>query len=764
MLLEGGFTGVDSHGHHWQGGHQVKAQPDAGQVAGDPALPDPATLDAQAESRLAQIWHAISSLPGKAIPPRVKAAVAKVKDYAVKKLVDRYGERGASIILKVAALSAPIPLPGSQPAAIALSLVIAEGVRFFRKRPEPAVHESAEHPGQPDLTPAEIQAAVTELLTDLQRKLQEELTQPTGTNVAQESRELRKSGFTGIDRHGHQWEDGHQVKRRDEAENPNLAHLDPHKKEFIRGMGGASAWRLEKDELTHGLNTHIDSADKVEADLAGSGVYDDPVIDRLQDAVFQAQPAQGERHLKDYRKGFLKIAAAAEKALEHYRFRELEPGSDEERDRPAVLTAIRKTLLYARKGLEHFAALQAHQEKGKDLRAKGRPAQESVEVRTRGELRVLMEAGFTGQITTKSGQIWYYQDGKRVPNPNAPQKPVKAPRAAAAPAAPKAAKVSPADKLAAKQKAAADKAAAKKGEADRKEAEKQAAAAAKEKVKTDAFAAAKEIASGKPATPEQLGHLGQAVLSMTLKDLQALKKSLGAAGNAGTKAGAVKAIKDQAAKAAVAKPAAAAQPAAKQPAFTPAHHQAAVNIIHRLAGEHGLADMVQVRAALAKGGLTDRGHQDALINDLRKKGVLTAAPYEGRNGISPEQQSAQLPEPGKQPGQPDMGLVSLRADSPLKPAAAAAKPHVAAVKGLKAEMDKAGADMNKSGARSSVDPESWRPHFDRATKDLSREDAVALAHEMGANTVPKGASKSEALKRAWLKATEELYAWNSIQV
>ncbi|MDO8671180.1 MAG: 2'-5' RNA ligase family protein, partial [Dehalococcoidia bacterium] len=78
------------------------------------------------ESRAALILKAV-------VPERVRAFVVKVKDAALQKLYDRYGERTAKAIIAAAALSVAIPLPGTQPAAIAVSLIVAEALRAIRK-------------------------------------------------------------------------------------------------------------------------------------------------------------------------------------------------------------------------------------------------------------------------------------------------------------------------------------------------------------------------------------------------------------------------------------------------------------------------------------------------------------------------------------------------------------------------------------------------------------------------------------------------------
>ncbi len=66
------------------------------------------------------------SLEKAIVPENVRNAVARVKNWLMGKLKARYGDRAAGIIAKVALLSAPVPIPGSQPLAVALSLLVAE--------------------------------------------------------------------------------------------------------------------------------------------------------------------------------------------------------------------------------------------------------------------------------------------------------------------------------------------------------------------------------------------------------------------------------------------------------------------------------------------------------------------------------------------------------------------------------------------------------------------------------------------------------------
>ena len=130
--------------YDWDEDAHPRGQPDnAGQFASgggegdDPPelaelLDDEANLDGTAEQKSQSILGKIAGLPAHLVPQRVKDAAVRVKTWAVQKLKDRYGERAAGLIIKAAVLSAPIPLPGTQPATIVASLIIAEAVRAFR--------------------------------------------------------------------------------------------------------------------------------------------------------------------------------------------------------------------------------------------------------------------------------------------------------------------------------------------------------------------------------------------------------------------------------------------------------------------------------------------------------------------------------------------------------------------------------------------------------------------------------------------------------
>ena len=79
----------------------------------------------------------------------------------------------------------------------------------------------------------------------------------------------------------------------------------------------------------------------------------------------------------------------------------------------------------------------------------------------------------------------------------------------------------------------------------------------------------------------------------------------------------------------------------------PAEHvQAVVNAVNAHKGQYNQADLVNVRQHLASNGISDRGQQDAAINQARRTAGIAAAGYEGRQGITPAQQAARIPEEG----------------------------------------------------------------------------------------------------------------------
>lgn len=91
------------------------------------------------------------------------------------------------------------------------------------------------------------------------------------------------------------------------------------------------------------------------------------------------------------------------------------------------------------------------------------------------------------------------------------------------------------------------------------------------------------------------------------------------------------------------------------------HHDAALAAIRSLDRRgNGVVDVADVRDALARQGLTDRGQQDAVLNSLRKAGRIGGAAYEGRTPISDRQRAAVLPDPGNPHG---VGRIQLREEA-----------------------------------------------------------------------------------------------------
>ena len=123
-------------GQFGPGGSGSAAQHPLGEgVQGDKPLSADreAALDKAARGRAGKILDAVAGLPARLAPGRLKRIATKVRVAVVGFLERRYGERGAGLILKAAALSAPVPVPGSQPVTIAVSLVVAEAVRALGK-------------------------------------------------------------------------------------------------------------------------------------------------------------------------------------------------------------------------------------------------------------------------------------------------------------------------------------------------------------------------------------------------------------------------------------------------------------------------------------------------------------------------------------------------------------------------------------------------------------------------------------------------------
>lgn len=95
---------------------------------------------------------------------------------------------------------------------------------------------------------------------------------------------------------------------------------------------------------------------------------------------------------------------------------------------------------------------------------------------------------------------------------------------------------------------------------------------------------------------------------------------------------------------------------ADSPTVTPVTVGAARHVadaVKAVAGDTGLAPLHKVREELAKRGITDRAAQDAAIHAARGTHV-SASNLEGRQGISPEERAAAIPEAGG-----NLGFLSL---------------------------------------------------------------------------------------------------------
>lgn len=570
---------------------------------------------------------------------------------------------------------------------------------------------------------------------------------------------IRESGFTGIDSHGHQWENGKQVKRSDTDADGGTSQ--PHDLDSALADVPAGIKRGIMGRMKNAVH-------RVAVKLNVASLSPD-ILDTIEDTAKiwyrQAPPIPGVPLSSGQLVAIGSHVLAKAILWAKKKLRGTAPASEAVDDASAA-----DTVAGFFEALHEAIPLLGEpptREQVEEMLSK-RQTPESIQVRTRRELRVLMEAGFTGQVTTKSGSIWFYRDGKRVANPNKQQ------------AAPKKPRATPAEKqqaAQAKQQAAADKKAAKdKAKQDAaavKAKEKEDAARQYASVRDNALAAAKEIAGGKTATPEQLAALGQAVLTLNGKDLQALKKATGAAGGARTKGGAVDAIKDAAKKAAAKQPkpeptkAAAKEqpkeaPATPKPVASAPHHlHTAASAVAELASKGGQADMVHVRAALSKAGISDRAQQDQTLNDLRRKGVLTASPYEGRHGLTPDQLQARLPEPGAQPGEMGMGLLALKPG--WEEALAKATGGQPAASGSAREH---GAKLKALVAKTLAEPH--KPHtaeISQALEDaarLSPEDLHAAATEAGIYKPAKSKPQLLAQLKQHLEAAHQ--AHHSIQV
>jgi hypothetical protein len=154
---------------HEEAGHD--AEPDARDADVKAVLADPARLDAASEEKSQSILSKIAGLPAAVVPQRVKDAVGRIKDKALGAMKARYGERATGLIIKAAVLSAPVPVPGSQPLAIAVSLLAAEAYRAWKKlRPTPVqmAHED-------DLSPDEALDAAKTWLEEMRGELESEI-------------------------------------------------------------------------------------------------------------------------------------------------------------------------------------------------------------------------------------------------------------------------------------------------------------------------------------------------------------------------------------------------------------------------------------------------------------------------------------------------------------------------------------------------------------------------------------------------------------
>lgn len=81
----------------------------------------------------------------------------------------------------------------------------------------------------------------------------------------------------------------------------------------------------------------------------------------------------------------------------------------------------------------------------------------------------------------------------------------------------------------------------------------------------------------------------------------------------------------------------------------------ALQVIKRACGQYNLAPLVAVRRALAVAGFSSRGQQDSLIQELRRAMRVSATGFEGRHGISKEEQDAAIVE-----GNNRLGFLAMR--------------------------------------------------------------------------------------------------------
>lgn len=102
------------------------------------------------------------------------------------------------------------------------------------------------------------------------------------------------------------------------------------------------------------------------------------------------------------------------------------------------------------------------------------------------------------------------------------------------------------------------------------------------------------------------------------------------------------------------------EPAPPPSTFTPsAHLDTLSRAVQTHGGRYNHASLKDVRQQLAASGVTERAQQDAVIQEGRKQGLVSASALEGRNKPSPEEMAATIDEEGSK-----LGHLSLREQSP----------------------------------------------------------------------------------------------------
>ena len=93
-----------------------------------------------------------------------------------------------------------------------------------------------------------------------------------------------------------------------------------------------------------------------------------------------------------------------------------------------------------------------------------------------------------------------------------------------------------------------------------------------------------------------------------------------------------------------------------------AHHATVFRVFHKLdRSGSNLVDIADLRDALSKEGLGTREQQDAVLQDMRRKGKLSISTYEGHHGLTPRQRAAAITEQRPATGRNDvLGEVHLR--------------------------------------------------------------------------------------------------------